>query len=229
MKTAEHHVHVRRTARYFTAGKINAETKYLWFLLHGYGQLANHFISKFDCLDPVRNFLVAPEGLSKFYRNGFAGNVAASWMTKADRENEIDDYLFFLNKLYREIVPISVPRKFKINLLGFSQGAATASRWLCRSGLPFDNFIIYSGDLGNDIDVIDENLPLRNSRNFYIRGNEDEFIDSKYAENFKELFQKAKIQLEFISFKGKHEIKEVAMRELLARLDSSNVINPESQ
>ena len=35
-------------ARYFTAGELNASTKQVWFVLHGYGQLAQFFLRKLE-------------------------------------------------------------------------------------------------------------------------------------------------------------------------------------
>ena len=36
---------------------------------------------------------MAPEGLSRFYLEGFSGKVGATWMTREDRLNDIDNYL----------------------------------------------------------------------------------------------------------------------------------------
>ncbi|MCY7356827.1 MAG: phospholipase, partial [Rudanella sp.] len=44
----EHHLSVQRTARYYTLGDFTEQTTDLWFVLHGYGQLAKYFIRRFD-------------------------------------------------------------------------------------------------------------------------------------------------------------------------------------
>jgi hypothetical protein len=38
-------------ARYFSSGAVTPTTKHIWFVLHGYGQLAEYFIRKFDFRD----------------------------------------------------------------------------------------------------------------------------------------------------------------------------------
>ncbi len=47
-------------------------------------------------------------------------------MTKEDRENEIADYVDFLDAVFGEVVTPGA----RVTVLGFSQGVATAARWL---------------------------------------------------------------------------------------------------
>ena len=61
----EHHLGVPRTARYFTLGQDSASE--IWFVLHGYGQLAARFADHFAALDDGTRLIVAPEGLSQRY------------------------------------------------------------------------------------------------------------------------------------------------------------------
>lgn len=56
----EHRIAVARTARYFTLGRAERE---VWFVLHGYGQLADRFLRHFDPIDDGTRLIVAPEGL----------------------------------------------------------------------------------------------------------------------------------------------------------------------
>ena len=60
----EHSTKVQRTAHYATYGEISNSTKYFILACHGYGQLAKHFIKKFDILASEEVFVLAPEGLS---------------------------------------------------------------------------------------------------------------------------------------------------------------------
>src|SRR2546426_7091347 len=63
----EHHIGVTRSARYFTLGDSSRGVGEVWFVCHGYGQLAARFLEKLRVLDDGRRYLVAPEGLSRFY------------------------------------------------------------------------------------------------------------------------------------------------------------------
>ena len=80
---------VSKTMRYFTIGDIDKADKLL-YVLHGYGQLASYFIKSFDKISDSY-FVVAPEGMHRFYLKGTSGRVGASWMTKEAREIDIDE------------------------------------------------------------------------------------------------------------------------------------------
>src|SRR3989454_6016320 len=89
----EHHIGVSRTARYFALGDP-ARAGEVWFACHGYGQLAARFLEKLRVLDDGRRYLVAPEGLSRFYlsesptdRRGGAG-----WVRRGGRPAAVEEY-----------------------------------------------------------------------------------------------------------------------------------------
>src|SRR5213596_1853113 len=127
----EHHIGVSRTARYFTLGDSSRGVGEVWFACHGYGQVASRFLEKLRVLDDGRRYLVAPEGLSRFYlsESPTERRVGASWMTREDRLAEIDDYVRYLDALCQEVLRGLEPRAPQVTALGFSQGAATVSRW----------------------------------------------------------------------------------------------------
>ena len=136
MDALPHSLTVARTAHYYTLGQPTAATRELWFVLHGYGQLAEYFIRHFRVLTdeaaPDATVIVAPEALNRFYLDGALNHaksrVGATWMTKEKREPEITDYVNYLNQLYGLLRPLAPAAR--VTLLGFSQGTATASRWL---------------------------------------------------------------------------------------------------
>src|SRR5690606_24237990 len=113
-----HHIPVMRSARYYTLGELNAKTSHVYIALHGYGQLASSIIHKFDDLIDGQVFVIAPEGLSRFYWDGMTGQVGASWMTKEDRNLEIEEYCDFLQSIYAHFFP-KIPTHAQIHLLGF--------------------------------------------------------------------------------------------------------------
>jgi hypothetical protein len=78
----EHRVTVSRSTRYYTMGRPGREA---WFVLHGYGQLAERFLTECGALDDGTRLIVAPEALSRFYVDRAHRVVGASWMTREDR------------------------------------------------------------------------------------------------------------------------------------------------
>lgn len=161
MKATDHSIAVTRTARYFTLGEMNEHTKRVWFVLHGYGQLAEYFIRKFETIQNHGTLIVAPEALSRFYQDHESGRVGASWMTREDRLSEIDDYVAYLESVQREIFKDFSSQNIHITILGFSQGTATACRWVNQSELKCDRLILWGGYFANGILelVEEERLP----------------------------------------------------------------------
>ncbi len=214
MKVNRHLISVSKTAKYVTAGILNEKTESVWFLLHGYGQLAEDFIKKFEPLFTERNFIIAPEALNKFYIKGFNAKVGATWMTTEDRQNEIVDYVNYLEKIYAETIPQLLNSNLKINLLGFSQGTHTASRWILNTKHTFNNLILWGGSLTRN-DELSSNLEkIKNVGLYFVFGKQDQFIDEKSIEIEKKRLEKLGLKYKLILFDGKHEIDVNALSKL---------------
>lgn len=148
-----HHITVPRTARFWTlepGGDVALGTLYV---LHGYGQLAEYFIRKFQPVADAGWRIIAPEGGHRFYLEGTSGKVGASWMTKEDRLHDITDHVAFLDTLFRLESPSTRDQGAKV-VLGFSQGVATALRWLAlgRQGpSAWEGVIAHSGVIPPDL------------------------------------------------------------------------------
>ena len=172
----EHHLTVQRTARYYTLGALTERTKNVWFVLHGYGQLAQYFIRRFDVVQNDETLIVAPEGLSRLYLNGEYSKIGASWITREDRDNEARDYVAYLNQVYDTILQNHDASQLNITLMGFSQGAATACRWLANGHVPANRLLLWAGFFPNGIaDVITADK-LAGLRVDYVYGEQDEYI-----------------------------------------------------
>lgn len=221
-KTEKHLVEVIKTARYFTYGELTGKTKNIWFVLHGYGQLAKYFIGKFEILNDGNNFIVSPEALNKFYLKGFSGRIGATWMTKEERESEIKDYVNFLDSVYTTLLNNINLNSIKINLLGFSQGAHTAVRWLLKGKIKPDNLILWSGSFPNEPIAEDEVSLLNESNMFILIGSRDEFIDEKSIEAEKRRLNSMKLNYELIQFEGGHEITGEVLSLLVKRLEAKD-------
>lgn len=207
---SSHFLSVQKTARVYTMGATREEVTEVWLVLHGYAQLAGSFIEGFSSLVEEPNRLViAPEGLNHFYAKGFGGNPAASWMTSEMRENEIADYLAYLNTVCETFIPINC----KLVLLGFSQGVATASRWLVQARVPVSSFIIYSGELANELVQDDFTSPvLLNTPLVYVTGNKDPLIKPDKLQQVKKLM--GRLGARFLEFDGGHELRVPVINQL---------------
>lgn len=207
-------ISVQKKAFYYTLGELNSETKHIWFVLHGYAQLAKYFIKKFQLLQNEETFIVAPEALSKFYVERMSGRIGATWMTKEERQSDIDDYINYLNQLFNELKE-NFSSEIKIHILGFSQGAATASRWVDAGQVIPTNLILWSGAFAHDL-KLDFHTRLENVKAWTVSGNQDKIMTpNKMATQIKNLAEKG-FQIHELYFEGGHEVHQ----ETLALLQS---------
>jgi predicted esterase len=209
---------VPKTARYFVLGEPSEKIEQIWFVCHGYAQLANYFIQNFHSLNDGKCLIVAPEGLNRFYWKEFSGRVAASWMTKEDRGSDITDYVNYLDLVYSEVLSEFVGRKVKINVLGFSQGAATVCRWISNNKSPADNLILWAGAFPTDMNFEKDKTLFNSMSNFVVVGDMDEFIDEDEIKKHNEFLKNNAIKFELIRFIGKHEINQEVLLQLQERI-----------
>lgn len=192
-------------ARYFLIGKPSPTTKYVWLICHGYGQLAEYFARNFNLLDDGQHVVIAPEGLSHFYLQGFSGRVGASWMTKEDRETDIRNYCHYLEEVVKSVFDI-VGEHVSFTVFGFSQGAVTASRWVATTGVPIDRMILWGGGLPKDLNFSSFKKALAKSKCYMVYGRNDSFINETALEEQALLFRTAGLTYETVMFDGGHEI-----------------------
>ncbi len=197
-------------ARYYKLGERTSSTKQIWWVFHGYGQLAQFFIKKFQCLIEQEIYVIAPEGLSRFYLDGNSGRVGATWMTRENRLIDIENYIQYLET----ILKIEPNSDIQITLFGFSQGAATASRWALSGKIKFDRIILWSGLFPPDMDFEKGSHLLKGKKVIEVLGKNDSFITPARLEEMKSLNKQLKINPTFIEFEGKHEINEAILKEI---------------
>ncbi len=200
----EHHFAARRTARYYTLDPDD-DAREVWFVLHGYGQLAAHFIRHFEAIDDGKRLVVAPEALSRFYLPGHQ-RVGASWMTKEDRLTEIDDYLAYLDAVYDRLFESMDRSRVTVHVLGFSQGAATASRWTTLGHVDADRLILWAGDLAHDLDLAAHAETLQGLTLTLVVGTDDEFVTPERLAGLEALLIEHSIPYRLRPFKGPHRM-----------------------
>ena len=195
-----------KTFRYRIFGDFEKLNK-LIIVLHGYGQLAEFFIRKFNEI-PEDYLVVAPEGMHRFYLNGTSGRVGASWMTKEDRESDIADNLNWLSQLFTELTEQKTFEK--TILLGFSQGGATAARWFYSKKVLFDQLILWASVFPPDLEKPQINS---NSNNYFVIGTADEYFNAEAQISEMEFYQN--IGFQTLQFAGSHDIQLTTLNSIL--------------
>lgn len=209
----EHTLEVARTARYATLGPPGRRVRELWFVCHGYRQLARRFVRRFRTLDDGSRLIVAPEGLSRFYldpgekRHGTDDPVGASWMTREDRLAEIRDYVRYLDALAAHVREgLDAPPERTV-ALGFSQGVHTVSRWVVQGSLePPDDVILWGAYLPPDLDMEAASRRLGRARLTLVRGEADRYADPELREREMRRLETRGIEWREVTFPGGHEL-----------------------
>jgi predicted esterase len=194
----------------------------LWYVLHGYGQLAAPFLGDFRAIDDGSRLIVAPEALSRFYEGDAQtrlhkdAKVGASWMTREDRESEIADYIAYLDTAHEAILARlgGAEHAPAVTVLGFSQGAATAARWVASGRVNAARLVVWGSQLPPELDLADPGAPLRRAETVLVIGTTDVFATPKLVEKETARLRAANYPFRFVSFSGGHRMDDDTLRAL---------------
>lgn len=216
----EHFIKIQKTARYYSLGDSSVSVKHLWFCLHGYGQLGRYFIRNFNVLESPERLIIAPEAPNRFYLEGTGGRVGATWMTKEERLRDIDDYCVYLNQLCENVLK-DLNENVQIHIFGFSQGVATAFRWVNNyKGKPLNSLHAWAGTFPPDIDY-HLNKEKFNALNLTTSfASDDQFISQENADMLERQLEELEIMAQRNDFEGEHKIYIKPLRELFAKAEN---------
>lgn len=195
---------IQRQAQIVTLG--DPMSSELLLVLHGYGQLAEYFIRRFEAVQD-RYLIVAPEGPHRFYLKGFSGRVGASWMTKEKRDWDIADNMLYLDQVIEHFGAGK-----RITLLGFSQGGATAARYVVKGKFDIAHFISWASGFPTEIETEFQTRMQGKSLDFVL-GDQDPFFD-EIAKNEAQAYYK-KLGFTLKSFEGIHDIESKTLCAIL--------------
>jgi predicted esterase len=220
----EGHIRVPRTARYWTLNGDGAPRE-VWYVLHGYKQLARRFMRRFTPVHDGRRLIVAPEGLSRFYvsqepgRHGPASVVGSTWMTREDRLHEIRDYVEYLDRLHDQ-VSSDLEGQVPVTVLGFSQGVATAARWVVQGTVRPARLVTWGDTLPPDLDMEEAAKRFDGMELVLVRGSEDRAVGEKRAAQEREALEEAGIGYRIVRYEGGHDIYPEPLRALAGTLEA---------
>jgi predicted esterase len=216
MTVTEQHLRITRRARYYAIGSVAAAHD-IWIVCHGYGQLAGRFIHNFTVIDRPGRLVVAPEGLHRFYidpppKPAAERRVGATWMTREDRENDIADYVDYLDTVASEFLAQAPDARLRV--LGFSQGSATVLRWVVRATRVPQQLILWAGEVPTDVDWSAGARKLAHARIDVVRGDRDESVPQAALERNLRAFDEVKLSYHLHSFSGGHHLDDEMLRRL---------------
>jgi predicted esterase len=212
----ERSISVPRQGRYALLGDPDAGSAETWFVLHGYGELAPDFLGRFAALAGPSRLLVAPEALSRFYLGRGTGTVGASWMTRVAREEEIADYVRYLDAVYGAVLGTLDPRSH-VHVLGFSQGGATAFRWAALGNARVDGLTLWGAGVPEDVDLAARGRALARIELVLVLGRSDETLGAEEPARSVERLGRASLVARVVRFDGGHELDAATLEALAAR------------
>lgn len=208
----EHHITVPRTARYHTLGGPHT-AKAIWIVLHGYGHLARYFLRSFADLEQDL-LIAAPEGLSRYYTDKEHTRVGATWMTREDREHEIADQIIYLDRLAEELrnrCPAGIP----LRVLGFSQGVATACRWLCSGTSSAEHLVLWGGNMPPELHESLLGDKFRTMHVHLVHGEKDPLVPMETLAASEARLRAANVPHTTHRFDGAHALDKLLLQRLL--------------
>ena len=215
----QHHLAVVRTARYATLGPDAGGARELWVVLHGQGQLAARFLRHFAALDDGTRLVVAPEALSRHYldwardASGGPPRVGATWMTRDDREHDIRDYVAYLDAVHAAVTA-PLAGRVPLTVLGFSQGAATASRWAALGAVRADRLICWGGAPAPDVPA--DATGVRGARLTIVAGRDDEYATPAAVAQEEARLRASGAVYERLEYEGGHHLDAATLARLAA-------------
>ncbi len=208
---------VPRSARVHLAGGPAPRVRELVVLLHGYGQLARDLLAECAGLASPERLLVAPEGLSRFYLRGSGGSTGASWMTREEREQEIADYVRYLDLLLAELdgeLARAGREAVPVHALGFSQGTATACRWAALGTARLERLTLWAGGVPPDLDLEAARPRLGALELTLVLGTEDRWIDEARLAEERGRLERHGYEPATLRFEGGHRLDAATLARL---------------
>ena len=214
---SSHWLTVGQQQRVDVLGDLSPKTTDVWVAMHGYGQLVEYFKRHFRELATAERAFVLPQGAHKFYLEGTEGRVGASWMTKDAREKDILNQRLYLGAVLDWVVQ-RAPNA-RLHIVGFSQGVATAMRFIGYSHHEFSSLLAWAGSWPPDLQErnITALAALKMSAWF---GTTDPFVqEAKKQERIDFYAQQYDLHPEIGTYDGAHTFDAAILKAEIERLE----------
>ncbi len=212
---------VPQVLRYFQSGPITVQTKTVWIVLHGYGQLVEYFHRRVAEVADEQTVLIFPEGPNRFYLEGHSGKVGASWMTREWREQDIENNILYLESLSNTLNAQIISSDTKVGVIGFSQGAATSMQWMFKGKFKPHKLVLWAGTLPPELEYTKAKESIAALNPVYVFGNQDQYFNEESIHQLTSTFADHWPNLEVLRFEGGHYLDPHILRTLNTQLISS--------
>ncbi|MCR9017113.1 alpha/beta hydrolase [Aquiflexum gelatinilyticum] len=205
----------RHRGHYHMSHLPNRNENEIIFVLHGYGQLAEFFLKKLEPIFREERLIIVPEATNYAYQKGFSGRVGAIWMTSHERETAIENNNNYLNSVLESVL-IKYEVMPSIKVFGFSQGAATATRWVSQLAVQVDKLVLWSGGFAHDLNITQAGEKLKKTEVIVVLGDEDPMITDESIQKQNEFIATLPFEVTRVEFKGGHDLDLPTLRSIFA-------------
>jgi len=158
--------------------------------------------------------IAAPEGLSRYYTDREHTRVGATWMTREDREHEIADQINYLDTL-AEVLRDRCPSGIPLHVLGFSQGVATACRWLCLGASRADRLVLWGGNMPPELDEVLIGQKFSPTHVHLVHGEKDAIVPVETLAASEARLRAANVEHTSHRFEGAHVLDKLLLQRLI--------------
>ena len=188
---------------YATLNQLTIDTKNIWLVFHGMGYLSKYFLKYFKNLNPIDNYIIAPQAPSKYYIQPKM-HVGANWLTRDNTEVGMQNIMNYIDAVFEAE---NISKDKNLIIFGYSQGVSIACRYMVRRQLQPSKLVLHSGGIPKEFTQNDFAFLNSECKVKLIYGKQDEYLDKARIEIEKkkamELFGK---HLEVLPFDGKHVV-----------------------
>ena len=128
---------------YSTLNQLTIDTKNIWLVFHGMGYLSKYFLKYFKNLNPIDNYIIAPQAPSKYYIQPKM-HVGANWLTRDNTEVGMQNIMNYIDAVFETE---NIPEDRNLFVFGYSQGVSIATRYVIKRQLQPSQLVLHSGGI----------------------------------------------------------------------------------
>ena len=196
---------------YDTLNKLTSKTERVWLVFHGIGYLSRYFVRCFNSLDPEKNYFIAPQAPSKYYKDNRYKNVGACWLTKENTKTDTDTILQYVDAV---IANENIPKNLPIHVLGYSQGVSIASRWVAQRTVNCNALVLISGEFPKELQANHFNFFTPKTKIIHVVGTKDPYFERKNVSAQIDRLRYIFPDIDFRYHDGGHDIDIESIRDL---------------
>ena len=214
MNSTEKEISYTSTNSYSTLNTLSSKTKTVWFVCHGMGYLSRYFINYFKEINAEENYIISPQGQSKYYIAPKFKHVGSSWLTKENTIKETENIMHYFDAVLKTE---KLPKDVNLIVLGYSQGVSVAMRYVAKRQLHCNQLVLMSGGIPRELVADDFNFLNKKTKVSLIYGTQDEYMDDeRMVYEKRRVFDLFGNNVDIISFDGKHEVNVTLLNNLVA-------------